>query len=34
MLFSGTLRYNLNPFDEYSDEEVWDALEQVGEFLV
>ena len=34
MLFSGTLRYNLDPFDEYSDEEVWDALEQVGEFLV
>ena len=34
MLFSGTLRYNLDPFDEFSDEEVWDALEQVGEFLV
>ena len=34
MLFSGSLRYNLDPFDEYSDEEVWDALEQVGEFLV
>ena len=34
MLFSGTLRYNLDPFDEYSDEAVWDALEQVGEFLV
>ena len=34
MLFSGSLRYNLHPFDEYSDEEVWNALEQVSEFLV
>ena len=27
MLFSGTLRVNLDPFDSYSDEEVWTALE-------
>ncbi|XP_076254933.1 putative multidrug resistance-associated protein lethal(2)03659 isoform X1 [Rhynchophorus ferrugineus] len=29
VLFSGTLRKNLDPFDEYSDEVLWDALEQV-----
>ena len=26
MLFSGTLRMNLDPFDKFSDEEVWRAL--------
>ncbi|KAJ3656111.1 hypothetical protein Zmor_015210 [Zophobas morio] len=29
VLFSGTLRKNLDPFDEYSDETLWDALEEV-----
>ncbi|PVU86529.1 hypothetical protein BB560_006685 [Smittium megazygosporum] len=28
VLFAGTIRYNLDLFDEYSDEEVWDALYQ------
>ena len=28
-LFSGTLRYNLDPFDEYTDDQIWFSLEQV-----
>ena len=27
MLFSGTLRINLDPFESYTDEDVWKALE-------
>ncbi|KAH9261828.1 hypothetical protein BASA81_000484 [Batrachochytrium salamandrivorans] len=30
VLFSGTLRYNLDPFSRYGDLEVWQALEKVG----
>jgi ATP-binding cassette subfamily C (CFTR/MRP) protein 4 len=29
ILFSGTLRYNLDPFHHYSDEQCWSALEDV-----
>jgi len=29
IVFSGTLRDNLDPFNQHSDSEVWDALEQV-----
>lgn len=29
VLFSGTMRYNLDPFDEYADEKLWNALEEV-----
>lgn len=29
VLFSGTMRYNLDPFDEYSDDKLWQALEEV-----
>lgn len=29
ILFSGSLRKNLDPFDEYEDEELWSALEEV-----
>ncbi|KAK9869793.1 hypothetical protein WA026_003525 [Henosepilachna vigintioctopunctata] len=29
VLFSGTVRKNLDPFDEFSDEILWNALEQV-----
>jgi ATP-binding cassette subfamily C (CFTR/MRP) protein 4 len=28
-LFSGSLRHNLDPFDEYTDEKIWRALEEV-----
>ena len=30
VLFSGTMRYNLDPFSDFSDAELWDVLEQVG----
>ncbi|CAM9789450.1 unnamed protein product [Ectocarpus sp. 4 AP-2014] len=30
VLFSGSLRANLDPFEVYTDEEVWDALEQAS----
>jgi ABC-type multidrug transport system fused ATPase/permease subunit len=30
ILYSGTLRYNLDPFDQHSDEELWLVLEQAG----
>lgn len=29
VLFSGSMRKNLDPFDEYSDEKLWKALEEV-----
>lgn len=29
VLFSGTMRKNLDPFDDYSDEVLWGALEEV-----
>lgn len=29
VLFSGTLRYNLDPFDEYNDETLYRAIEDV-----
>ncbi|ENN79278.1 hypothetical protein YQE_04278, partial [Dendroctonus ponderosae] len=29
VLFSGTMRKNLDPFEKYSDEVLWEALEQV-----
>jgi ATP-binding cassette subfamily C (CFTR/MRP) protein 1 len=28
VLFSGTIRFNLDPFDKYTDQEVWQALER------
>ncbi|XP_030240279.1 probable multidrug resistance-associated protein lethal(2)03659, partial [Drosophila navojoa] len=29
VLFTGSMRYNLDPFEEYSDAKLWDALEEV-----
>ena len=29
LLFSGTLRANIDPFSEFGDEDLWDALEKV-----
>lgn len=29
VLFSGSMRYNLDPFDEYSDDKLWSALDEV-----
>ncbi|CAH1117973.1 unnamed protein product [Phaedon cochleariae] len=29
VLFSATMRYNLDPFDEFDDKNLWEALEQV-----
>ena len=28
IMFSGTIRYNLDPFDAFGDEDVWKALER------
>ncbi|XP_055342381.1 ATP-binding cassette sub-family C member 5-like isoform X2 [Paramacrobiotus metropolitanus] len=30
VLFAGSLRYNLDPFDQYADEEIWVALNKVN----
>ncbi len=29
MLFSGTVRYNLDPFNSHTDDELWEALNRV-----
>lgn len=29
-MFTGSLRYNVDPLDEYTDEQIWNALEKVG----
>jgi len=29
VLFSGTVRYNLDPFNELTDHQLWNALEEV-----
>ena len=30
ILFDGTLRKNLDPFDEFSDEDIWKSLQKVS----
>ena len=27
LLFSGTIRFNIDPFDKYTDSEIWNVLE-------
>lgn len=34
VLFSGTLRYNLDPFDERSDDELWNSLADVRTYTL
>ena len=34
VLFSGTMRYNLDPFGDFSDAALWDVLEQVERGVV
>lgn len=34
VLFSGTMRKNLDPFDEYSDHALWNALSEVLVFIL
>ena len=29
-MFAGTVRTNLDPFEEHTDEEVWSVIEKVG----
>lgn len=29
-MFAGTVRMNIDPFSQYSDQALWDALESVG----
>lgn len=31
MLFTGTMRKNLDPFNQHTDEELWNALQEVSE---
>uniref|UniRef100_A0A7S1VDZ8 Uncharacterized protein n=1 Tax=Grammatophora oceanica TaxID=210454 RepID=A0A7S1VDZ8_9STRA len=30
VLFSGTIRFNMDPFDEYTDDQIWSALKKCG----
>ena len=32
MLFSGTVRFNLDPFDQFSDDDVWQVLKDIQMF--
>ncbi len=34
VLFSGTIRFNLDPFGEYNDTQLWQALEKAQLFAV
>lgn len=34
VLFSGTIRYNLDPFNEHSDDDIWKVLGEVIRFII
>ena len=34
VLFSGTVRYNLDPFNEHTDNKLWDALKEVLNYFI
>ena len=34
VLFSGTVKYNLDPFNEYQDDQLWNVLEEVHSYIV
>lgn len=34
VLFSGTLRRNLDPFNEFADKDLWEALEEVCSLII
>jgi len=34
VLFSGTVRYNLDPFNEHDDNSLWTVLDQVSSALL
>jgi ATP-binding cassette subfamily C (CFTR/MRP) protein 4 len=29
VVFSGAIRYNLDPFDQFGDEQLWDVIQEV-----
>ena len=34
VLFSGSVRYNLDPFDQYDSERIWNSLKQVIHYIM
>ena len=34
VLFSGTIRYNLDPFSQYTDEELWETLRKINLYQI
>ena len=34
MLFGASVRYNLDPFNQYDDDKIWRALDQVKDYSI
>jgi ATP-binding cassette subfamily C (CFTR/MRP) protein 4 len=34
LIFSGSLRKNLDPFQEFKDRDIWEALKQAGKLRI